>query len=512
MTEGMVEIQAGADGAVDHHGEALPELSKSASRLDVTRIEAARRRGRNPGDHPGIGWFYSFMKHFAGLAFKQQFRSVTVTGSEHIAADAGMLTVAWHTNGLVDPMCFVTTQPKRLIFGGRHDMITRPLIGPIASRVGGQPVIRQAELARGGASAEAAARINGDTMLLLAECIAHGHATALFPEGTSHELPRMKRLRTGPMRSVIAAHSIAHEKGLPAPHLLPVGLHYRVSWHYRTDLWIEYGEPISLQDAIHPPEARIRLMEGEWVEAPHEAVNALRDTVRDRLTPMTPDAEDWETHRGWQVLGHLDGMARDARPVDWPAEVRATRSARDAVRAADPRLVAHAATARSIGETLERAGLDARALGPDGLRAVSPLEHLAVLPAWLLVLLAAPLTLTSSGLQMGLARVLGDNNDEGRDTRTTFHLLAGILGPLLIWPPVILGLATLGLSLGLPESQVGLGALLAPFAFHLSNWTMIRAWDLHVTGREARRIARLRRSAAGADLAASVRTILAALK
>ena len=98
-----------------------------------------------------------------------------------------------------------------LVFGGRHDLITRPIIGPIASISGAQPVLRQAELARGGASSEAGARINGKTMLTLAECIAHGHGTALFPEGTSHEESKMRSLRTGPVRSVLAANSIAHE-------------------------------------------------------------------------------------------------------------------------------------------------------------------------------------------------------------------------------------------------------------------------------------------------------------
>ena len=127
------------------------------------------------------------------LAMNQQFRTIEVTGQEHIAEIAGILTVGWHTNGLIDPSTIFVTQPKMLVFGGRHDLITRPIIGPIASLSGAQPVLRQAELARGGASSEAGLRINGKTMLTLAECIAHGHGTALFPEGTSHEDSKMRR-------------------------------------------------------------------------------------------------------------------------------------------------------------------------------------------------------------------------------------------------------------------------------------------------------------------------------
>ncbi len=55
------KIQSGDDGAVDHHGEALPQLSKVAARINVNKIRAARREAKNPGDHPGVGWFYDFM-------------------------------------------------------------------------------------------------------------------------------------------------------------------------------------------------------------------------------------------------------------------------------------------------------------------------------------------------------------------------------------------------------------------------------------------------------------------
>ena len=35
-------VQSGDDGAVDHHGDILPPLSKSASQIDVEKIEKRR--------------------------------------------------------------------------------------------------------------------------------------------------------------------------------------------------------------------------------------------------------------------------------------------------------------------------------------------------------------------------------------------------------------------------------------------------------------------------------------
>ena len=507
-------VQSGDDGAVDHHGEALPTLSKRASHIDVERIERKRRLSSKPGEHPGVIWFYRMMRGLSRMAIHQNFRTIEVTGQEHISKDAGILTVGWHTNGVIDPISLVVTQPKMFVFGGRHDLITGPVIGPLSSLAGAQPVIRQAELARGGTSSEIAARINSKTMLTLAECIAHGHGTALFPEGTSHEDAKMRRLRTGPMRSVIAANSIAHEKGLPSPHLLPVGLHYRTQWYFRTDAWFEYGEPIPLVDSIHPEEDRARLMNGEWVEAPADIVNKLRDQVRDRLTPMTPDASTWDEHRAWHVMGQLRGISAGQKPNSWREEVLAARTVRDEIRNGDSTLTSLQPVAHRIGESLHSAGLDGRALDSQGLRRPQMSEYLAVIPALLLTLISAPLTLLGSGGMILIGKVLGDNTDEGLDARASYHFLASQLGPLIIWPIPIAIFVIVALfgpwSFGL--LQVLLIAALLPFAFHLSNKVAILAWNLHVTSRDARRLNRLRHDSESLVIVKDITDLLAALK
>ena len=489
-------VQSGDDGAVDHHGEVLPPLSKSASHINIEKIERKRRIAANPGDHPGMIFFYDIIRRLCHLAMRQNFRTIEVTGQEHIAEEAGILTVAWHTNALIDPTTIVVTQPKRLVFGSRHDLITRPIIGPISSLSGAQPVIRQAERARGGASGQAAERINAKTMLTLAECIAHGQGTALFPEGTSHEDSKMRRLRTGPVRSVIAANSIAHEKGLPSPHLLPVGLHYRVSWYFRTDAWLEYGPPIPLSDSLHPPEDRARLMAGDWVEAPAESVNALRDQVRDQLVPMTPDASSWDEHRAWHILGHIRALANEKKLSSWREEVLAAREIRDEIREGNSELSSLQESANRVGQALHSAGLDGRAIDSQGLRKPKIAEFLSILPALLLAILSAPFTLYGSGIMILMGKILGDNTDEGLDARTTYHLLASLLGPMIIWPIPILVFIAVAITgpWSLAPLHIILATILLPFAFHLSNKVAISAWDFHVIARDARRLNRLRRN------------------
>ena len=56
------------------------------------------------------------------------------------------------------------------------------------------------------------------------------------------------------MRTVLAAVAIAKAQNAKAPQMIPIGLHYRVRHLYRTDAWVEYGDPISIPDEGLPQE------------------------------------------------------------------------------------------------------------------------------------------------------------------------------------------------------------------------------------------------------------------
>jgi len=516
---------AGADGAVDHHGEALPELSRSAAVAGIDKLDVVRRRPKNPGEHPGSPLIWGILSILFRNAMKMQFRTVEVTGLEHIKDDAGMMTCGWHTNGLCDPLCVVATQSKRLVFGGRHDMLTRPVIGWFSSRLGAQPVLRQAEIRRGVASQEDATRINSETMLIIAECIAHGHATALFPEGTSHEDARMKRLRTGPMRTVIAAHSISHEKGFSPARLIPVGLHYRTFWKFRTNLYVEYGEPVPKHDLLHSAVDRQRLLAGEWVEAPADCVHTLRDRVQVALSHLTPDADSWEQYTSWQVLAHLRTQQNGGELNTWRKEVLAARTVRDRIRAgeADAPTTEVQEAALRISTTLLKSDLDPRVLDANssmGLRKISLNQRLTWLPGLLLMLVALPLSAISTAPQALLAKYLGDRTDEGLDARSSYHALAIILGPILVWPipaTITYVLAwSYANSLGYAVIEATIIAMfvlpLAFIGFNLSNRLFLRGYDLYCDSKSARRLSKLVSSSKAIAIRDDVHAILGVLK
>tara|TARA_Y100001934_G_C12310773_1_gene754800 strand:+ start:55 stop:819 length:765 start_codon:yes stop_codon:yes gene_type:complete len=254
-------------------------------------------------------------------------------------------------------------------------------------------------------------------------------------------------------------------------------------------------------------------MEGEWVEAPAERVNQLRDEVRNRLAPMTPDASTWDEHRCWHILGHLRAISKGKSLGTWREEVLAARSIRDEIRSGDYTLTEHQPSANKVAEKLHSAGLDGRALDANGLRTPRITERLTILPALLLAIFSIPFTLVGSGLMILMGKVMGDRTDEGLDARTTYHLLASMLGPLLIWPIPIIVLSIMFWS-NFPELREWtlLVTVSLPILFHFSNKVAIIAWDLYVTARNARRLHRLRRHPEGRAIVDEVAKLLAALK
>ena len=68
------------------------------------------------------------------------------------------------------------------------------------------------------------------------------------------------------MRTVLAAAAIAKASGKKCPVMQPVGLHFRVRHHYRTDMWVEFGEPHCLPEDDIPEDLIEAVQKREWVE------------------------------------------------------------------------------------------------------------------------------------------------------------------------------------------------------------------------------------------------------
>lgn len=434
------------DGVLDHRGEELPYLSKSAKNMKMDMLlntPLPSYEGKTPGSYFWTRLIYWICHRIS----KVQYRSIESSGTERIPRDRGSLCCAWHTNGILDALQIALNHPEYFVIGARHDLVTRPILGWWTRKMAVQPVVRKAELLRGGCTEEEANFLNGRSLMALASGISHGYGCVLFPEGTSHNNSYMIRFRTGPMRTVLAASALAKSTGKELPVLIPMGLHFRTREYFRTDVWVEYGEPIQIEDGDVPQNLVDAVSTGSWSEPPAESVFKLRDKLREDLVPLSPNTHSWDEYRGLLLLGHVKGRMEHNPPKSWRAEVEQARSLRNKYNSGpksmnvddlQPNKITETLVAKSeqAARILHENGMDGRDLNFDSTSLAKPEVSklpLATIRIGLFIALL-PVFLISLLPQIILGRILGDSTDEGIDARTSYQFLAAMFGSILIWP------------------------------------------------------------------------------
>lgn len=433
-------------GDVDGRGEELPSLTKRSSNVKLSKIieyhqpDFTDRREANP-------LFWKMVRGMIEAGVNHQFKSVIHDSDPFFERETpGVLAVSWHIAGLVDPMLIVKHLDKPYVFAGRHDILTGPIIGFWGRRLGVQPLLRQAEIQRGHVDSQTAKSVNNNSLLTVTAKLAHGQASLLLPEGHSHQNSHLLRLRTGSMRTALNAASIAKALGKPTPVIAPIGLTFRNPTGWFTDVYIDFAKPLEipvLEDDSHGE----KLLNG-WVEPNEEVTCALRDSLRDRLAPLTPDAPNWETWRAWLLLGHLRAKGEGKTLDDWGEEVVAARKVRTDLRGSstgawhgpdglgeeDPAATAEVTQrALPIAAKIHEKRLDGRALV--GHRVSRLMPNLAKLVLTIpLMLLFAPFALLANGPQWLIGSLISRFNGEAIDKKTTYQSLPSSLGVIYIRP------------------------------------------------------------------------------
>jgi 1-acyl-sn-glycerol-3-phosphate acyltransferase len=127
------------------------------------------------------------------------FRRLEVAGLQQSAVGgrSGIL-VSWHPNGLVDPALIVATFPGHVVFGARHGLFRWPVLGAMMRATGAVPLYRGIDAT--GMTPEERRAQNARSLDALAQAVAEGRFSCLFPEGDSHDAPNLLELKTGVAR------------------------------------------------------------------------------------------------------------------------------------------------------------------------------------------------------------------------------------------------------------------------------------------------------------------------
>ena len=188
--------------------------------------------------------------------------------------DGPLLVVANHHNSLVDPALVLARLPRAPSFLAKSTLWEMPGLRILLDAAASIPVYRRQD-------AGADTSRNEETFARCHEVLAAGGAIALFPEGISHDAPRLASLKTGAARIALEAGARFPGLGL---RILPVGLVFDAKGKFRSRALLRVGEPFE-------PRAE----QAGFAADPVAAARALTERIRRALEEVTlnyPEAEE----------------------------------------------------------------------------------------------------------------------------------------------------------------------------------------------------------------------------
>ncbi len=418
------------------------------------------------------------------LVLRVFYRRLEAAGLERIPASGPTILVLNHPNGLMDPLLLLCLSPRPVSFLAKSPLFTMPFVSLFVKAFGSIPVYRPQD-------ADADVRRNRETFAKARDLLKRGGVLALFPEGVSHDEPRLMPLKSGAARIALGAASEGPVTVVPA------GLTYEARDLFRSGALLRVAEPF----AVEP------IPLDEKGEPPRTAVKALTERLRAALEGATLQADDAATLDLAAFAESL--LPRGDESLDARVAVRRLLLERAALlrSQAPERLAALVARLDRFRAVLSSTRLSPDTLDSGASRAELAASAVAALlvalflapPAFLGLLAHAPAYRLVGPLARRLSR--GDT-----DIVATIKVLGAFLFFPLTW--IALGLAaglswgfSLGLLVGLALPLLGYLALLL-----LERWEVtaaaLRALGLSLFRRRA--FARLvaERDALAAEMAA----------
>ncbi|MBA2379384.1 MAG: 1-acyl-sn-glycerol-3-phosphate acyltransferase [Blastocatellia bacterium] len=208
-----------------------------------------------------------------GTALKFFFRRIETVNSEVVPEGTGVVFVLNHPNGLIDPALIFFALPRRISFLAKSTLFNVPVLSYLVKSADALPIYRRVD-------AGADVSKNLSTFDAARDLLRRGGSIALFPEGISHNSPKLLPAKTGAARIALGAAS-KHEDGRVDVKIVPVGLFYTSKTTFRSEALIHFGEPFAVK-AIE--------LEHDG-EVPKDEVKELTDQIEAALRDVTLNAE-----------------------------------------------------------------------------------------------------------------------------------------------------------------------------------------------------------------------------
>ncbi|MEM6722578.1 MAG: lysophospholipid acyltransferase family protein [Bacteroidota bacterium] len=179
------------------------------------------------------------LKPYVRLALNLVFRRIFVFGKAKIPTTGPVLLVGNHQCALIDSLMVHCMIHRRPFFLARADIFKKPFIAKLLRQLRMLPIFRirdgYDQLAKNEAIFEQVAAL-----------LKAGETIAIYPEGNHHHERRIRPLKKGAARILMAYHEIADT---PIT-LIPYGIHYEDHYAFRSRVRLTFGDPITYDDLL----------------------------------------------------------------------------------------------------------------------------------------------------------------------------------------------------------------------------------------------------------------------
>ena len=215
-----------------------------------------------------------FLQFVFSIALRIFFRRIELVNTQNIPQNSGLIFVMNHQNALIDAALVFFTLPRKISFLGKSTIFKMPVLGSVARAVEALPVYRQSD-AKGDTAK------NQETFRLCRELLKKNGAIAIFPEGISHNEPRLMPLKTGAARIALGAVSVGQNPNAVNLQIVPLGIYYTNKTDFRSEAMLCFGKPF--------PVLPVELNENG--EPEHKFVKELNVKIENALREVTINAE-----------------------------------------------------------------------------------------------------------------------------------------------------------------------------------------------------------------------------
>lgn len=387
---------------------------------------------------------YRFLRWLIRIATEVFFRRIEIGGDDNVPREGAVIFCGNHPNSLLDPILITAYCGRVVHFAAKDVLFANPVMRVLMRVAGAVPVRRRQD--HGGPVD------NTEMFETMYAVLAAGRATGIFPEGVSHDRSELSPLKTGAARM---AFGVKGKHPDTRVYLIPTGLVYFDRNRFRSNVLIQFGAPIEIDE----PRMELQARDGEG------AVRDLTELIDARLRALTINAEDW------QQVWVLDGVRRLYQPEGATLEDRARVARR--FHLAYP-LVKDRPEVRRLYSRVERFLVRKSALGIDDAtlrRDASPLDLvLAIVRHVVLLAFHLPLFLIGAPVHVPLGLLLklaGRHLAPRSDVVATTKFLGGVLSVIAVY-------AALTILAGWRYG--GWAALVTAVVLPSSGWSAVRVF------------------------------------